>query len=348
MPTFRPDQLQTIAVRVLQGAGVSADDAALVARELVSSNLVGHDSHGVMRLMQYVDYVEKGFICPGSPFEVLHETPSLVLVDGHFNFGQVTAGKGLRLGMEKARAGGTATVMLKNCNHVGRLGSYTQLAAESGFACMMGVNAPGPGGVAPYGGKERRLGTNPISMSAPGGEKPLVLDMTTSAVAEGKLRVAFQKGERVPEGWIIDGKGNPTTEPGDYYAQPPGALLPLGGALGFKGFGLSVMIDVFCGILSGSGVCRQDLPLGSNGVWIYLLDVKQFLPQNEYRGLMEKYVKYIKSAEKLPGVTEILMPGEIELQRQGDREKTGVPLPEKTWELINELATRLGVSLAGV
>src|SRR6185369_10195360 len=136
-----------------------AEDAGLVARELVSSNLVGHDSHGVMRLMQYVDYVEKGFIRPASPFEVLKETESLALIDGHFHFGQVTAGKGLRLGMEKARRTGTATVMLRNCNHVGRLGSYTQHAAAAGFACLMAVNAPGPGGVAPYGGKDRRLGT---------------------------------------------------------------------------------------------------------------------------------------------------------------------------------------------
>src|SRR5690606_37057489 len=157
------------------------------------------------------------------------------VVDGHFNFGQVTTTQALRLAMEKARKAGTATVLIRNCNHIGRLGSYSQKAAEQNFASMMAVNAPGPGGVVPFGGIDRRLGTNPITMSAPGPNGPLVLDMTTSASAEGKLRVAFQKGEHVPEGWIIDCEGRPSTDPAVFYADPPGALLPLGGPLGFKG-----------------------------------------------------------------------------------------------------------------
>src|SRR5690606_35245250 len=139
---------------------------------------------------------------------------------------------------------------------------------------------------------------------------------TSSASAEGKLRVAFQKGELVPEGWIIDAAGNPTTNPADFYAEPGGAVLPLGGPLGFKGFGLSVMIDVFGGILSGSGVCREDLPRGANGVWMYFLDIEQFIPRSEYDALIEKYVAYIKSSRRAPGVDEILMAGEIELRRQ--------------------------------
>jgi uncharacterized oxidoreductase len=345
MPRFTAEQLHTIAGKLLQGAGVDPAEAATIASELVDANLVGHDSHGVMRVLQYVDSIERGFIRPGGAFEIVQETPSLLIVDGHFNFGQVTAGKALRLGMEKARSGGTATVMLRNCNHIGRLGSYTQHAAGDGFACLMGVNAPGPGGVAPYGGKERRLGTNPISLAAPGHEAPLVLDMTTSAVAEGKIRVAFQKGEPVPEGWIIDADGRPTTDPAALYANPPGALLPLGGLLGFKGFGMAVMLDVFCGILSGSGVCRTDLPAGANGVWIYLLDIRQFLPEEQYQALIERYVATLKATPKLPGVDEILLPGEIENRRRQERLRDGIPIPEKTWELLQALAAKLGVAL---
>jgi len=345
MPTFTAVQLESVAARILQGAGVAPDEAELVAAELVDANLVGHDSHGVMRLMQYVENIEQGYIRPGGKFEIVHETPALLIVDGHFNFGQVTAGKALRAGIKKASDVGTATVMMRNCNHVGRLGSYTQHAAHAGYACLMAVNAPGPGGVAPFGGIERRLGTNPLSMAAPWGESALVLDMTTSAVAEGKVRVAYQKGEAIPEGWIIDAAGNPSTDPAALYADPPGSLLPLGRELGFKGFGLSVMLDVFCGILSGSGIARTDLPRGANGVWLYLLDIRQFLSDAEYREWIEKYVAYIKSSAKAPGVSEILMPGEIEKQRERDRREQGITIPEKTWQLIQELGAKLGVEI---
>ncbi len=348
MPTFNAQQLHEISFRVLQGAGVSDEEAEIVATELQDANLVGHDSHGVMRLMQYVDYIEQGYIKPGGEFEVLKDQPAFALIDGHFNFGQVTAMRALGFGLEKARASGTATVMIRNCNHVGRLGSYTQKAALEGVAGMMVINAPGPGGVAPFGSIEQRLGTNPLSISAPWDDGALVLDMTTSASAEGKLRVAFQKGERVPEGWIIDADGNPSTDPAVFYADPPGALLPLGGPLGFKGFGMSVMIDVFGGILSGSGVCRTDLPRGANGVWMYFVDVAQFVPRDEYDSLMEKYVTSIKDSRKMPGVSEIFMPGEIEIRRLAERQAAGVSVPEETWRQIGELAKKLGVSLAGI
>lgn len=348
MPTLNAEQLFSVATRILQGAGVAPADADVVAGELRDANLVGHDSHGVIRLMQYVDYIEKGFIKTDAKCEVLRDKPAFAMLDGHFHFGQVAATYALSIGLEKARAGGTATVFIRNCNHVGRLGSYAQKAALEGFAAMMCVNAPGPGGVAPFGGIERRLGTNPISIAAPRGEEPLVLDMTSSATAEGKVRVAFQKGEPLPEGWIIDAQGNPSTNPADLYGPPEGAILPLGGFMGFKGFGLSVMIDVFGGILSGSGVCRDDLPRGANGVWMYFLDVGQFVPRDEYDALMEKYVDYIKSSRRLPGVEEILLAGEIELRRQAQRIAGGVRVPDETWRQIGELAGRLDVSLDDV
>lgn len=345
MPTLTSTQLHAIALRILTAAGVDPGDADVVAAELRDANLVGHDSHGVMRLMQYVDNMKQGFIRPAAKAEVILDKSSFAVIDGHFQFGQVTASLALEIGIQKARAAGTATVMARNCNHVGRLGSYSQKAAVAGIASMMCVNAPGPGGVAPYGGIDRRLGTNPISMSAPRRGEPLVLDMTSSATAEGKLRVAFQKGEQVPPGLIIDAGGNPTTDPATFYANPGGALLPLGGALGFKGFGLSVMIDVFGGILSGSGICREDLPRGANGVWMYFVDVTQFLPPVEYEALIEKYVAYIKSSRRQAGVDEILMPGEIELRRQAQRQREGVSVPEETWRQIRELAGKVGADL---
>ncbi len=346
MPQFNEQQLIQISEQILQGAGVPADDAKTVAHELKEANLVGHDSHGVMRLMQYVDYIDQGFICPGEKPEVVLDKTSFAVVDGHSGFGQVIADLAISVGTQKAKETGTASVFIRNCNHVGRLGSYSQQVALRGFASMMCVNAPGPGGVAPYGGIERRLGTNPISISAPRKPFPLVLDMTSSATAEGKVRVSLQKGEQVPEGWIIDSEGNSTTDPAKLYGPPQGAILPLGGPLGFKGFGLSVMIDFFGGILSGAGVCRTDVPPGANGVWMYFVDVSQLVDEASYSQLVDQYVTYLKSSKRQPGVDEILMPGEIEHRRREERAAAGVVVPDETWRQINGLAEKLGVSLS--
>ncbi|MEZ6055662.1 MAG: Ldh family oxidoreductase [Planctomycetaceae bacterium] len=346
MPTLQGPQLLELGRTILEGAGVPTADAAVVAAELADANLVGHDSHGVMRLMQYVQFVEEGFVKVGATSEVVHDTPSVVVIDGHFNFGQVTMAKALAVGIERAKQVGSANVFVRNCNHIGRLGAYTERAANEGLAATMAVNAPGPGGVAPFGGMERRLGTNPISMSAPGVEAPVVLDMTTSATAEGKLRVSHQKGESIPAGLIIDGHGQPSTDPGAYYNKPYGSILPLGMPLmGHKGFGLSVMIDLFCGILSGSGVCRDDLPRGANGVWLSLIDIEPLMPQEEYQRWMATYSSHIKDCPRLPGVDEILLPGDIERRRRIEREALGVSIPDETWRQLTELAARLGVTI---
>ncbi len=348
MPTLTAPQLDSLSRQLLEAAGVPADEAAIVAAELRDANLVGHDSHGIMRMVQYVQMIDEGFVIPGGKFEVVKDKPAFALIDGNFNLGQVIATKGLEIACDKARTTGTATVMIKNCCHVGRLGAYTDRAASRGFVAMMAVNAPGPGGVAPFGGIERKLGTTPISIAAPAPEGNLVLDMTTSATAEGKLRVAHQKGESIPEGMIIDGYGRPSTNPADYYNKPYGAILPLGGPLlGHKGYGLSVMLDVVCGMLSGSGVCRDDLPRGANGVWIYLLDIEQFLPRPEFDALMRTYREHLKSCRTMPGVDEILLPGELERRRLAQRTSEGITIPDETWRQISDLAERLNVGLDG-
>jgi len=346
MPTLNHTQLFAVANTILQGAGVSESEAAIIAGELADANLVGHDSHGIMRLVQYVDFIRDGYAHPGAALEVVNEGPTFAVIDGHFNFGQVIARSALHMGIKKAQEQGTATILIRNCNHIGRLGAYTHEAALAGMVAMMAVNAPGPGGVAPFGGMERRLGTNPISIAAPAGDDALVLDMTTSATAEGKLRVSKQKGEMVSEGLVIDGFGKPSCDPNAYYNTPLGSILPLGGALmGHKGFGLSVMVDVLCGILSGSGVCRTDLPRGANGVWLHLLQIERFIPRANYDACMQTYLKSIKECPRLPGVDEILMPGEIEQRRRAQRLQTGVELPAETWRQLRELAESLQVSI---
>lgn len=345
MPTLNSEQLYSLSFRILTAAGVPNSDAAIVADELRSANLVGHDSHGVMRLMQYVQMIDDRAVRPGGEFTIVRDGPAFAVADAHFNLGQVAATQALRIATEKARSGGIASVFVRNCNHVGRLGSYTRRAALDGFAALMSVNSPGPGGVAPFGGLDRKLGTNPISLAAPAGDDAFVLDMTTSATAEGKLRVAYQKGESVAEGLIIDGHGRPSTNPADFYDPPVGAILPLGGPLlGHKGYGLSVMIDVFCGVLSGSGVAREDLPRGANGVWLLLIDIPRLLPRDEYDEWIARYVAHLRSSRLAPGCAEILLPGEIEQRRAAERASNGVAIPDETWRQITALADRLGVA----
>jgi len=346
MPILHHPQLLELGQQILTAAGVGPDDARIIAAELADANIVGHDSHGVMRLVQYVEFIRDGFARPGAPHEVLEQGPTFAVIDGHFNFGQVTTRAALDLGISKAREHGTATVLIRNCNHIGRLGAYTHEAALNGLIAIMAVNAPGPGGVAPFGGIERRLGTNPISIAAPAGSDALVLDMTTSATAEGKLRVSKQKGERISDGLIIDGYGKPSCDPNAYYDKPFGSILPLGGALmGHKGFGLSVMIDVLCGILSNSGVCRTDLPRGANGVWMQFLQIERFLPRSDYDRWMETYIESLKTCPRAEGVNEILMPGELEQRNKAARLQSGVDLPAETWRQLVELGTSLGLDL---
>ena len=343
MPTYSRNQLLDIALRILQGAGVGADEATIVATELADANMVGHDSHGIIRLKQYVDSMDAGDIKPGAMVELVTDLPSIAVIDGGYNFGQVIAVKALEMAKMRARNNGTYTVLCRNTNHVGRLGSYTRKAALDGFVALMAVNGPAGGGVIPWGGLDRRLGTNPISMAAPWNDEPIVLDMTTSATAEGKIRVASQQGDSIPEGWVIDKEGQPTTDPDDFYRG--GSIVPLGGAMGFKGYGLGAMMDVFCGILSGAGIAREDLKPGSNGVWLYVIDVGQVMSNDDYTTWIEKYVEWLKSSRKAPEVTDILLPGEVESQRRSKRLEQGVLIPDATWQQTIELAERLSVVL---
>jgi len=348
MPTFSTDQLRDIARRILESAGSQPDEADIVAGELAEANLVGHDSHGIIRLKQYADYIEQGHIDPRGAVEIVLELPAMSVIDGHNNFGQLIASKALDVAFRGAKQSGAHTVFCRNCNHVGRVGSYTLKAARAGYVALMAVNGPGGGGTAPWGGLDRRLGTNPISMASPWGDDAILLDMTTSITAEGKIRVAHQTGETLAEGMIIDSAGRPTTNPADYYRDPMGAILPLGGAMGFKGYGMSVMLDVFGGILSGAGTGRKDLPLGTNGVWLQVIDVEQLMPREEFDAAIEHYVDWIKSSRKAPGIDEILMPGEIESRRREQRVRDGVEVPDGTWKQTCDLAERLGASLEGI
>ena len=246
-----------------------ADEARVVAELLVEANLVGHDSHGVIRIPQYLGQVEAGDIVPDAAVEVAHEAPTLAVLDAHWGFGQVAMSRGVDMGLEKAQATGMAAISVRQANHVGRLGSYVERIAEETAIALMFVNGAPVCRMAPWGGREARHGTNPIAMAFPSRSgPPVVLDMTTSAVAEGKVRVQRNRGAEVPDGWLLDAEGQPTNDPNTLYADPPGTILPLGGSLGHKGYGLNVASRVVGRCVGWGWVHRPGSALPQRGVAI--------------------------------------------------------------------------------
>ena len=343
MPTFSLAYLRQVGAAIFAAAGASPQAADVVAGLLADANAVGHDSHGVIRIPQYISTIEKGEIDPEAPVAVVRETAVAAVLDGQWGFGQVVAHHAVEWGLERAERYGVAAVTVKNCNHIGRLGSYVERIAERGMIGLLCVNSHGGGAsVAPWGGKEGRLSTNPLSAGLPDGEGgALVLDMTTSMVAEGKVRIKRNRGEQTPPGWIIDAEGQPSTEPGDFYGQPRGSLLPFGGSMGHKGYGLGVVVDLLSGALSGAGCTRGRSSRIGNGCFLLVVDIGRFQPLAEYAAQVKSYIAYIKASPKAEGFVDILMPGELE-ERERQRRREGIFVEDETWGQILDCGRRVG------
>src|SRR5436305_5957701 len=340
------DSLRDLARRMVAALNAPPDEALLIADSLVDSNLAGHDSHGVLRLEQYARMVRDGHIIPGARTEIVHETAATALVDGNWNFGQVVAFRAVEIGMRKAREAGTAVVSVRNANHLGRLGEFTLKAARDGFIAIAGINNHGRGNlVAPWGGSDGRLATNPISIATPGPERPLLLDITTSVVAEGKVRLKRNAGQPVPAGWLVDSRGEPTTDPQDLYNAPRGAILPFGGIAGHKGYGLSVMIDVLAGALSGAGCSQADAPRLGNAMFLNVIDIEQFLPLEAFKRHVAVLIEHVRASPPAPGFDEVLMPGEVEAREEERRRRDGIAIDDETWRQLEATARELGVAL---
>ena len=235
MPVFSPASLSETTASIFAAAGMRADEACVVAELLVEANLVGHDSHGVIRIPQYLGQVEAGDIVPDAAVEIVHEAPTLAVLDAHWGFGQVAMSRGVDMALEKARATGMAAISVRQANHVGRLGSYVERIAEGTAIALMFVNGAPVCRMAPWGGREARHGTNPIAMAFPSRSgPPVVLDMTTSAVAEGKVRVQRNRGAEVPDGWLLDAEGQPTNNPNTLYPIRPAPSCPWAAASGTR------------------------------------------------------------------------------------------------------------------
>src|SRR5215475_11979411 len=253
MPIVQADRLSRIGTALLKAAGASDEEARAVATGCVAANLAGHDSHGVIAIPTYIDRIKAGHIAPGAKWEIVQESPTTTVIDGHWGFGFHVNAKAMALTIAKARSANLAACTVFRQSHVGRLGAYPLMAAREGLIALATADSGrSPKHVAPFGGREARLGTNPISIAVPSDlEAPFYLDMATSAVAAGKVTLAAARGEAIPPGWVVDADGRQTTDP--RALRKGGALMPLGGTEGYKGSGLAAMVEVLCGLLTGLG-----------------------------------------------------------------------------------------------
>lgn len=336
---------------MFEAAGVPGDEAALVAGNLVGANLRGHDSHGVMRIPQYLDFLQNGHYHTGEALKVERETPAVLVCDGGWGFGQVQAHRLLDRVLEKARAVGLAAGTVRNCGHIGRLGDYAERAAESKMILLATVNNDGAGQrVAPPGGTAPRLGTNPLCISVPTDDGPVVLDFGTSVAAEGKVRVYYLDGRRaVPEGWLTDAKGQPTTDPSVLYEPPLGSIRPMGGEQAYKGFGLALVLDMLVGGLSGGRTPFEGAP-GAKGNNVLFLAFEPSLFAGREALLREAsgLAAFVRGTPRAEGVEAILLPGDPERRTLEERSGSGIPIPEGHWEKLSERAKALGVAMPGV
>ncbi len=347
MKKIPAERLLTVGIDLLCAAGARRADAELVARNLVDGSLRGLDSHGIMRLAQYAADIDSGLVIPRNVPRVEMETATVAVVDCAHGLGISSAYYLVKVGAEKARSAGISCVVSKHCNHVGRLGAYVQELAEMGLVAIATANSSRHGHwVAPWGGIEGRLATNPLAFGCPRSGRPLVLDMSTAMISEGKIRAILHEKGRVPPGRVQDASGRPVSDPAHFYGPPHGTILPFGSDMGYKGFGLGLMVEVLSSTLAGVALTPRGLPDEYvNGLCLVTLDPSAFGDSGRFVANVNELCAYVKSSPRAPGFSEVLLPGEYEAQISASRAREGIPVARQTWDLIAQQAARHALTL---
>jgi LDH2 family malate/lactate/ureidoglycolate dehydrogenase len=342
MLTLSADLLARTTSTIFEAAGTPPDIAAFVADSLVGANLAGHDSHGVIQIPGYVGQIRDGALMPAARPEVVKDGPGILEVDGGWGFGQYAASVCMDLAVEKAKRNQLALATITRVNHIGRCGQWAEQAAQAGVIGMLGVSwGNGPFAATPFGGAGRVLSTNPLAMGIPlAGGRPFVLDFATTAVAEGKLRVARAKGSAIPDGWIVDGTGRPTTNVEDFYTG--GGMLQMFG--GHKGFALSMAIEMLSIALTGADAVDDDRNR-KNGGFFLAIDPTAIRPMEEFLAEAERFCDRVTGVPAAPGFGSVLIPGQPEERTRQQRREHGIEIAESTWEVIQETARELGATL---
>ncbi|MFQ5773336.1 MAG: malate/lactate/ureidoglycolate dehydrogenase [Kiloniellaceae bacterium] len=346
------EPLRRLVREIFLAAGCAADEAARIAKYLVRANLTGHDSHGVIRVPRYVRWMDEGRLKPGQTITIVTQNDAMAVIEGNAGFGQTIGPQAVRLGIEKARRFGVSVIALRHSGHLGRIGDWAEMAVEAGLVSIHLVNVSGSLLVAPFGAVQRRMATNPLAIGVPRPDAPpLILDFATSVVAEGKILVAFDGGKPLPEGSLIGDDGRLSDDPAVFYGprregRPPdprfgsGAIRAMGE---HKGSGLSFMIELLAGALTGSGCAGPgERPL-VNGMLSLYLAPEVFDADNGFAAEIRRYVDFFKSAKAAAPDGEVLVPGEPERRTREARLARGIPLPEDTWQEILGSARKVGL-----
>jgi LDH2 family malate/lactate/ureidoglycolate dehydrogenase len=352
---FPIEALRDFSNRMFLHFGVPKQDAAQAAEVLASADLRGIESHGVARLHSYFDMFTLGRINPKPEIKMLRSTPSTATIDGDNGLGLVVGPYANRFAMDMAERFGSGWVSVQNTNHYGIAGYYVLKALERDLIGWAMTNSTKL--VAPLWGAERMLGTNPIAIGFPGKEEPpIVIDMATSAAAYGKIEIARRRGEPIPEGWAIDSEGRATTNPDHMVAG--GALLPLGSDRdrgGHKGYGLAIMVDVLCGVLSGANwgpftppfALRQEIPKRSVGQGIGhffgAMQIDGFIDRDSFKRQIDDYIRVFRATKPAPGTNGPLLPGDPEREAEKSRRVSGVPLVWPVVEELRDIAQKTGL-----
>ena len=343
MPTIQAEMLHNLVKAIYQAAGARPEDAEVVAEHQVGANLAGHDSHGVLLLPTYIDRIGKGHIMPQARPEIVDETPTTARIEGNWGFGQVVTTFAMELCIAKARENRIAAVTVIHQSHVGRLGDYPLMASRAGLIGLICCDSgQSPKSVAPFGGREARLGTNPLSISFPSDlEAPILIDMATSAVAGGKLGVARARNKEIPLGWLLDAEGRPTTDP--FAQQRGGVMLPLGGPEAHKGYALSFAVETLSAVLPGLGFGIDPQGRHNDGSFLLAFDVNAFSTLEKFKKDVGDFCRYLKETPPAEGFDEVLYPGEAEYRSEQRRRREGIPIEESTWNKITEIARGYGL-----
>ena len=342
--------------QIFLAAGCNAHEASSIATRLTGANLRGHDSHGVIRIPRYVQYIEEGTQVPNQTVDVILDGGQIAVVDGKFGFGQTVGEQTVDIGIAKAKESGVAVTALRNAGHLGRIGDWAERAADAGLVSIHMVNVRGSLIVAPFGGIDRRMSTSPFCAGFPDPDgPPLVLDMATSTVAEGKALVALKGGKPLPDGSIVDGDGTLTADPSPLYGEVPeghypnpnngpGALTTFGL---HKGSGLNFLMEMMAGALGGSGCAGAlDEPTRRfcNGMFSMYFSPDAFgHADNSFVSEVRSYVAFVKSSRPTTPGGEVLVPGDKERAVMAERQVSGLPLAPQAWADIRSTARQLGV-----
>ena len=342
MKIFRKEILSNCIQTIVTAGGSEAREAKLVAENLVTANLTGHDSHGVGMMPRYVDSLLEGGLKVNQHPKMVFDGGALVTLDGEGGYGQVIGLEAMEIGIARARQHGMCVMGLGRAHHLCRIGQWAEQAVAAGMVSLHFTNVISRSIVAPYGGADARFGTNPVTIGIPiPGEPPFILDMATSAVAQGKIRVAHNKREKVSPEWLLDHKGNPTTDPKYGVNEPFGALRTFGL---HKGYGLAVVCELLGGALTGGGTWHSDDRSKKrvyNGMLTILIDPQRLGTGDAFARETAAFLESLRKSPVAPGFDKVRIAGEPERETRAKREREGIPVDDNTWEEILAAGAKL-------